>query len=278
MYRADAHFRIGTSHEAEHSPCQDYALAVNEERPFAVVSDGCSTSGLTDIGARVWALAARRAVAPFWHHPSSSRIVTQVLSGMFALGLNIEDMDATLGVVAQSDGGDLVGTIWGDGVIAARTTAGLDITTVTWAGNMPGYPSYLINVPRCEEFTRQSNIAAGGSDRPCRVTRTVIRPDGSTLPFSDTTTTMSVPLGLCGITVAQPAETEIVAVLTDGAAQIPGIDLFSVVDELLTVGPAREGFFMRRRLNAVLKKFAKSGARPTDDISIAALVRVGADV
>lgn len=275
MYRADAHFRIGTSHEAGHSPCQDYALARNGASPLAVVSDGCSTSGRTDIGARVWALAAREGLSWFTAEKNRQEIIHRAAVSMRTLGLDIEDMDATLGYVAEVDPGYAVGFIVGDGILAARTAAGLDVTVIEWAGNMPGYPSYLLDGKRLAMFREQSHAAAGTGASPCRVTRTLFREDGSVV--STSVESLSATRGLMGIAMKWE-DAEIAAALTDGAAQIPGVDLFTVANELLTIGSAREGFFIRRRLNAALKKFAKSGGRPADDISIAALVRVGGDV
>jgi hypothetical protein len=45
-------------------PCQDYALSgVTRHLAYAVVADGCSSGGKTDIGARVLALATAIALA-----------------------------------------------------------------------------------------------------------------------------------------------------------------------------------------------------------------------
>ena len=48
--QCDAFFAIGSTHDI----CQDYALALNiSNRSLLIVSDGCSASPSTDIGARI---------------------------------------------------------------------------------------------------------------------------------------------------------------------------------------------------------------------------------
>lgn len=265
MYRADAHFRMGTSHEAEGSCCQDYALAENGRLPFAVVSDGCSTSGRTDIGARLWCLAARDTLSwSFTLDPPRIR----ALQFRDTVGVDIEDMDATLGFVKANEDGSMTTLLAGDGVMAARTPTETEIVVVEWAGNMPGYPSY--HGERKRLFIEQSTALA---KLPYRFTRFAV-PDGSHTGVVVDGGECSAEQGLKGISVKWAAHTEIAAVMSDGVGQVSGLDLQTVVTELLAFGPAREGAFARRRLNGALKRWAKDGHRPVDDISIAALVKV----
>ena len=57
--KADAYFEIG----ATHLVCQDYALAfANNEYAYAIVSDGCTSSPNTDIGARLISVIAKDAI------------------------------------------------------------------------------------------------------------------------------------------------------------------------------------------------------------------------
>lgn len=282
MYRADAHFRMGTSHEAEGSPCQDYALAKNDiPLPFAVVSDGCSTSGRTDIGARLWCLAMTEAIKyKSGFFDIFAKNITEIASGdvdntATVLGLDHIDLDATLGAVFATRDGATRAILFGDGIIAAMTPRGLDYFIVEWAGNMPGYPSYLLNEARRLAFVKQSEKFACEEDRwPCEVRR--IRPATDNLnPFI---TGIGAASGLGNGIEITFSDADIVMVMTDGAAQISGLHVHEAVSELMAIGPARQGAFARRKLNATLKRWAKDGHRPTDDIAIAALVRVEPDV
>jgi hypothetical protein len=272
MFRADAHFRMGTSHEAEGSPCQDYSLADNGLLPFAVVSDGCSTSGRTDIGSRLWCLSAmqmRRYRTPKYEMDARSLLSSSmgvVMDARRTFNLRDADLDATLGGVFARADGRVRGILFGDGVFAAKTPEGTEITVIEWAGNMPGYPSYLLSQERRRMFIEQSDLLAADSVWPCLMTHTSAGIISSYIFSADD--------GLNGIELTFPVDTEIAAVMTDGVGQISDLDLQTVVTELLSFSPAREGHFAKRRLNMALKRWAKDGHRPVDDISIAALVRV----
>jgi len=57
-FTTDSYIEIGTSHNI----CEDYALngIINGEVPYIIVSDGCSSSKMTDFGSRIMAHACRR--------------------------------------------------------------------------------------------------------------------------------------------------------------------------------------------------------------------------
>lgn len=278
MYRADAHFRTGISHETEGSPCQDYALAENGALPFAVISDGCSTSGSTDIGARLWCLAARdcrryrAAKYEMTAHDLSSSMIASVTRVSRIVSVHETDLDATLGGVFSREDGRIRGILFGDGVFATLSPRGIEINEIEWVGNMPGYPSYLLSDIRHRVFVEQSELLAHDeAEWPCKVSKIRYVMGES---FDRIVDGYSASGGLNGIQINWPYDTEIAAIMSDGAAQVSGLDLQTVVTELLSFGPARQGAFAKRRLNAALKKFAKDGHRPIDDISIAVLARV----
>lgn len=272
MWRADAHFRTGSSHDAEGSPCQDYALADNGPLPFAVVSDGCSTSGRTDIGARLWCLAAERVHCFAADAEDYLNFMVPKVSGFRdVLGLVRADLDATVGVIFALRDKTVRTILFGDGIIVAKLNSRLEIVVVEWAGNMPGYPSYAMTFADRTQFLCQSESLADDGDACCSIARKTAWADGET----DTgTALLSARDGLRGIEIDWPADTEIAAIITDGIGQISGIDLHTAVADLMSFGAAREGAFAKRRLNAAIKRWAKDGHRPVDDISIAALVRV----
>ena len=107
---ADCFYAMGKTHTV----CQDYAAVRKMDRSIRMaLSDGCSSSPHTDIGARV---LARRSlwgehdldfVDPLWD--SSHRLIT-------SLGLPRESLDATL-LVADIDSREVNLSIIGDGVV-----------------------------------------------------------------------------------------------------------------------------------------------------------------
>ena len=61
LFAGDSYFYIGRGHFEAGKPCQDYALAgTNGRAAYAIVSDGCSTGGKTDVGARILALSTAK--------------------------------------------------------------------------------------------------------------------------------------------------------------------------------------------------------------------------
>jgi hypothetical protein len=63
----DDYFHIGAAHLGSGLPCQDYALSRSTgDMAYAIVSDGCSTGGRTDSGARVVAHTAEVAIRDDW--------------------------------------------------------------------------------------------------------------------------------------------------------------------------------------------------------------------
>jgi hypothetical protein len=153
---ADSAFQIGASHAV----CQDYSLAgssppaVSSEGfgaqacPYVILSDGCSSSPDTDIGARLLVKAAEQKLVGRGNpatcelaeiHSEAARIA---LTWAKLLGLRPQAVDATL-LTAHLDGEDLVMGCSGDGVICLQTWAGaIDVYSISYASNYPLYPAY----------------------------------------------------------------------------------------------------------------------------------------
>ena len=277
IFRADAHFRMGSSHEAEGTPCQDYALAdMNGTSPFAIVSDGCSTSGRTDIGARLLTLSARLSLRDAFLEGSTD-LMSELRVGVLArvsriraeLDLAVEDLDATLGVMTTMADGGVTAMLMGDGVVAVRTGGGIEAVVLDWAGNMPGYPMYLADPRRLNAFIDASEaFGRDGGRPPLRVSRFLIS-EGEMEPLS--VEGYGAIEGLMGISLRWGPGIDVACVMTDGVQQVGGMPWFQVVEELLAVKSARAGAFMARRMSRSLAGMAKAGHRPVDDIAAAAL-------
>ena len=281
-FTADAHFRMGSAHENEGSPCQDYALAeTTQHRAFAIASDGCSTSGHTDLGSRILTLGARDFLrrSPHW---SSSRDLLDTLrdavlatasDAMSLFDLELGDLDATLAVVAARSDRQVATVLMGDGAIAVRRPSGLEVVITDWAGNMPGYPGYLLTEDRRAAFEAASEAFGREQGRaPLRIERYAVSDEGEAV--LQTTEGRSARDGLRGLALEWGADGDVVAVTTDGIQQVGDLPWALVIQELTAVKAAREGTFMTRRMTRALAGMAKLGHRPIDDISVAALAAV----
>lgn len=251
-FHADCAFHIGSQHLRTGCACQDYAVAGTiDDRAYAVVSDGCSSGGRTDVGARLIALTAARClrevddVNPF-HFILSAR--------PFDLGIN--DLLATCLTLSVSEAGTTI-NIQGDGVVSIKEyESSLYMIRTDWARNMPCYPAYAN-----DDFA--GFIASqGGPDFPAfRIERDI---NGD---CEVQTRPVSAVLDGYRITLRGPLSS--VAVFSDGVTQVDGMDWKQVVRELMSFKSV-EGDFVKRRLNRFIRD--AKGRGPIDDIAMAAIV------
>ena len=122
MAIADAHFSIGKSHRV----CEDYARAgiLPADRPFAIVSDGCSSSPDTDFGSRLLTVTAQERILHDKDHYAPRGVVWQASSMARALLLPPHCLDATLLTIHQLSSGVFRVYAVGDGAVAARRRDG----------------------------------------------------------------------------------------------------------------------------------------------------------
>ena len=276
---ADSAFQLGSTHAV----CQDYAVAgacaatAPEAvagapcRPYVILSDGCSSSPDTDVGARLLVKAAERllresggphACGLAGLHAEAARLA---LSWAELLGLSPQAVDATL-LTAHLDGEELVVGCSGDGVVCLQTTGGaLDVYAVSYPCGYPVYPAYAHQPARLQaladagrarkEVTRLRAVSAGERLRQADVSNG----GGPTEVFA---------VGTAGYRFA--------ALLSDGvqsffhAGRAEAIPLESVLPELVSFKNTR-GAFVGRRMKGFLKDCRQKGWRHADDLSLAAL-------
>jgi len=254
---ADSAYVIGAGHEV----CQDYARAAGTHNgeAYAVVSDGCSSSPDTDIGARIWVLAA------CGRQPGSPEIHEVAVHGVPRL--DPRALDATL-LHLHVARGVVYCALAGDGVFAwrERRTGRVAFSHVRYPGNLPWYWNYESDPGRRAVFDQQSTgaeiltYAAGLPDEPRSVLQAPL-PTGMALAELDI------------------VDVDLVAVMSDGFMSFTGrtldggvqeIPLSVVVDELFQF-KFYKGLFVKRRLRAFLKKVKAAGWIHDDDLGIAAI-------
>ena len=143
---ADSTVNIGSTH----SLCQDYVIARNgslkNRGPYVILSDGCSSSPDTDIGARLLVKAMdqnppTRAVSDMEDfHKESARVA---LGWADLIGIGAESVDATL-ISAHVIEDRLIVACSGDGLIVLEShTGALDVYAISSPSGYPFYPSYV---------------------------------------------------------------------------------------------------------------------------------------
>jgi len=257
---SDSSYVMGMGHRV----CQDYARAgrTPQEHPlvYGIVSDGCSSSPDTDVGARLLALTAERRLRiafPGWVdnafcHAESLAVLTMKDKDRSFFDLPDEALDATLLFVAANSPDRARFACMGDGVIAAKDWDGaLRIWDVEATDGYPRYPNYVNNDARRKSVEAGApwivHFPGGGEYRTSRV-----------------------------VSFEQPVDgAQVVAIFSDGVRSftdaernpIPGAE---IVAELMAF-KGYQGAFVQRRLHAFLKAAAKRGWRHEDDLAMAAI-------
>ena len=160
---AGSYYSIGKSHTV----CQDYARAGQawNRDAFAALSDGCSSSPDSDVGARLLVLQAADNLK------ASHTLPVAKPWGEVALGavrliepvLPEEVCDATL-LIAQAGETALRVEAFGDGVIAVRLRSGATLVYDIDFGNAPAYLTYFLDASRLRGY-----LAAGCGKRVVRL-------------------------------------------------------------------------------------------------------------
>jgi hypothetical protein len=274
----DSYFAIGYSHLTGGKPCQDYATAalLPEGAAYAIVADGCSTGGQTDVGARILALSTAQAIREHW----STTRTTQEVAAVERITLQQRMVATTAQSVLGCDSSDMLSTclyaylapaggfvhIQGDGVVAWQHMDGrITMTRLDWADNAPFYPVYAND--GYAEFVRYH----GGNVDANRLTSETweYRPDGSCEPTDNRDYTLGE--GIRGTSLFLPADDlRVVAVFTDGVTQIESVDWKDAVVQLLSFKATR-GAFAKRRMMRVVKDARQLGNGPLDDLAYAVI-------
>jgi hypothetical protein len=140
---ADSAFVIG----ATHSICQDYVVAGARSKttPYVILSDGCSSSPDTDIGARLLVKSAESILKTESVEDIGDLHVTAAADALdlaASMGLKPQAVDATLltGHVRENE---LVLACSGDGVLMVQDCSGvIEAYSISYRSGYPFYPTY----------------------------------------------------------------------------------------------------------------------------------------
>ena len=251
---SDAYFVTGTAHPV----CQDYALAgEKDEQPFAIVSDGCSSSPHTDIGSRLLTHAFVSEIPAFRvvrDEGLMTRVVTNAAGASIVLGLPLECLDATLLCCSIVD--DPLIMAVGDGVVACKYEDGsVTAWQIEYDKSAPEYPSYRLDPKRQARFNNEF-----GSFKKIFKWST----------SKGYTTTDMTDEFLPQFRFNLLDKPKVIAVMSDGVGTFEGIPWYDVVTALMDFKSVK-GQFVQRRMKRFIKNCQKKGIAPYDDVSMAAI-------
>ncbi len=272
-----------------HLFCEDYACHGQRPVPHVILSDGCSSSPDTDVGARLLVLTARRRLAVLQQPTTTEdekieqhwRFGHQVaaLSTMRVerLGLPVSVLDATL-LVAYHDEAGVSVHLYGDGCIGARREDGRwEFIQVEYAHNAPFYLSYLTDAER-----QHSYIAMIGTD--CTETAQTVH---RTTVYQESDAPETVE------TVHQSYDTplffsfdwhqyNLIALASDGLHSFflettgERLNGSAIARSLLTFRHTGKDF-LKQRVRQLLLQYAGQGIHPFDDVSLGVFVKTAID-
>ncbi len=139
----DCFFSIGKTHRI----CQDYAMGGSKNNlPFVVVSDGCSSSKLTDFGSRFLCKSIEEMIYTDVDISSDGFLLLHnayIKSRECLKEFPKECLDATLLMARVYDNKSIRVFVTGDGVVAAKRRDGVIIAkSIQYKDNAPLYLSY----------------------------------------------------------------------------------------------------------------------------------------
>lgn len=271
---ADSTLNIGSTH----SLCQDYVIARNgslENRgSYVVLSDGCSSSPDTDIGARLLVKAmdqnpsARPASDMEDFHKESARVA---LGWADLIGIGAESVDATL-ISAHVIENKLIVACSGDGVIVLESHNGaLDVYAISSPSGYPFYPSYVHQPDRLAELINNDRARK-------QVEHFFRRSADESLNLTD----VNISNSLTEVFDLNASDYKYVAVTSDGihsffrtqqstnGKRVEAICMTEVLEVFWSFKNSH-GAFVERRMKKFKKDAQAKGWQHADDLSIGAI-------
>jgi len=258
----DTAFVIGDSHLV----CEDYTTSYQKDDKCSIIlCDGCSSSEMVDVGARLLALTARNVLSysrSFSYHQNILMSLKSLPSLDIFKDLPQTMFDATL-LIAHifKDGCTL--SAYGDGVIALKKKNNPDIAIIdiSYPSGYPRYLSYKLNPFREDTFIITT--------QPCmhiiRTNPNILKKEQVQTFSSDEYFEEYYPIN----------DIEWIALMSDGVHSFQDenkkeIDYTTIV-KTLTDFKTTAGDFVKRRLNRFTKECKKLQWTHYDDVSLAAI-------
>lgn len=267
MINIDSFLRIGDSHKV----CEDYVVQGTKPNPFLIVSDGCSSSNNTEMGARILCHLAKQYIKyrgddlyNLDYNKMGNWVIHNAELTARQLGLKISCLDATLIVSYELDGVVYV-YMYGDGVIVTKdVNGGIQVDFVEFTNNAPYYLTYLIDEFRDEIYHANQNSKS----------LNIINPDATT-SFDEIA--YDAPVVLKYSTSAYPnifiCSDGIQSFIKKDPSQRDIIPVQEIVPDMMAFKNVK-GEFLKRRLKRALKTIEANGVVHYDDLSIGAYTRI----
>jgi len=247
----DCFLKIGMKHKI----CEDYIITGKigySDDHYIILSDGCSMSKHTDVGARLLVHEAKRALCSehgFCLSTWENIIKAANYIAVALLGLPEECMDATL-ISAYTRNEFIHVNVFGDGVVIAKHKDGsMTYYNIVYPSNAPYYLSYTLSNKRrvdyIKDFGKEKLVyKIGDGYNVCL--------DGA---FDEHTSI-----------IFRRDDIDTVMIASDGILSF-GKDLGEIANDFTKFANST-GEYLKRRVSKAIKTYAKDNINHYDDISI----------
>lgn len=244
--------------------CQDYCL-VDPDNQVMILSDGCSSSKNTDVGARILCHQSKlhlrsqfiHSIKSFWNRD----VIFPCFDVIRQIGLNTDCLDATL-IVAYIDQDQVKIVTYGDGshITINKNNEINTFVSFSYDQNAPYYLSYLLNHERSQEYKR-----------------TIKNKKIETYYSENNSLSEMVDSSISDLSLYEINELSMVMITSDGIESFfnhktgEKISSIEVVKELIKI-KSKNGDFIKRRVKRMMDDFSKKDIYNSDDLSVCAFI------
>lgn len=255
MLHYDHYYTMGKTHVI----CEDFAIQADKPIPFIVLSDGCSSSSQTHIGARILTLTTKYIIEntadwPLNYTHFGQQLIDKAWNVARTMRLSSSVLDATVMLAFLYQDNILV-YIYGDGCLFFKDHQNnLSTIEVVFTHNAPYYLTYWYDEERQKEYAKY---------------------DPTPLILIDSLQGQSQPKSFNEeLAFCFPLEKfKVVAIASDGATYCVDtrhhrkLPLDEIATQLLNF-PNLTNDFVKLHLQNTLAQYAQRGIYPADDLSI----------
>jgi len=242
-----------------HHVCEDYAIDGNN---CAIISDGCSSSKHTDVGARLLAHSARILLSGNlnWRHNDLGKAAILKAAKLFKdFNMGYECLYATLLTAKVMESGEISTHMYGDGIIIAISNKGIETMEVSYTNNMPYYLAYSMDPKSMEAYKRFENEVTIVHMVNGEIHDTLVAPYDYPIEYTfDPTQYHTVLISTDGLSSFEDKQ---------NMATIP----LSVIANQVADFKVMKGAFIKRRLARVIEDLAVKKIFPLDDVGMAGI-------
>ena len=255
MLYYDHYYTIGKTHVI----CEDFALQADKPIPFIVLSDGCSSSYQTHIGARILTLTTKYIIENTANWPISytqfgQQLINNAWNVARKMRLSSSVLDATVMLAFLYQNSILV-YVYGDGCLLFKDHQNnLGSIEIVFTHNAPYYLTYWYDEDRQQEYAKHDLTPLLLIDSLHGQSQ--LKPFNEPLAFSFSLENFKV-----------------VAIASDGATCCVDtrhhrkLPLDEIATQLLNF-PSLTNDFVKLHLHKTLAQYAQQGIYPADDLSI----------